>query len=155
MSNFEKALKKGEIGEYIIRKYLEDKGWIVYSPFTKDKAHYFDMLCTYNKEKVMAIDVKTKARLNLYEAQGIDKKHYYQYINFTNKTNIPFYLIFIDDKLGDVHCADLKSLQNEIHINDKIIAWHLKDMHYLFNIGNDNINKLTELDQRNYFFNPL
>jgi len=62
--SFKPALKKGEIGEMIIQDFLEKRGWIVYRPFTKDKAHYFDALATKNKEKVIAIDVKTKARLN-------------------------------------------------------------------------------------------
>ena len=62
MKNFQTALIKGEIGEQIVTQYLEKKGWIVYFQFTKNKAHAFDMLCTYNKEKVIALDVKTKAR---------------------------------------------------------------------------------------------
>lgn len=154
MNNFDISLKKGEIGEKIIREYLENKGWIVYQPITKNKPHYFDMLCTYDKEKVIAIDVKTKARLNKWNAQGIDIRHYNQYMNFINTTNVNFYLFFIDDKNGDVHCADLKNLHNPIHINNKIIAWYLNDMSYIFSISNEKINELSNYDQRNYNFNP-
>lgn len=154
MKDFNTALQKGEIGEQIIREYLENKGWIVYFPFTKG-SHYFDMLCTLNKEKVIAIDVKTKARLNKYAAQGINKNHYLQYMNFVNTSKVPFYLIFVDDKTGDVHCAEISKLTNEIEINEKIIAWNLEQMQFLFNIGEDNIKKLTAFDQRNYDFNPL
>ena len=88
MKNFEIALKKGELGENIIREYLEKKGWIVYFPFTKNKAHAFDMLCTYNKEKVIALDVKTKARMNKYAAQGIDIRSYNEYLKFKAVNNI-------------------------------------------------------------------
>ena len=56
-------VKKGNIGEKIIQQYLEGKGWKVYKPFTKG-AHWFDMLACKNKAKVIAIDVKTKARFN-------------------------------------------------------------------------------------------
>ena len=83
--SFEVALKKGEIGEQIIREYLEKKGWIVYFPFTKDKAHAFDILATKNKEKVFALDVKTKARLNNWPAQGINIKSYKEYLSFRRK----------------------------------------------------------------------
>ena len=106
MKNFEIALKKGDLGENIVSEFLQKKGWIVYRPFTKDKAHYFDMLCTLNKEKVIAIDVKTKARLNNWNAQGIDIRSYNQYLNFVKQTSINFYLIFVDDKNGEVHLAD-------------------------------------------------
>jgi hypothetical protein len=154
MSNFDIALKKGELGENIVREYLEAKGWIVYQPITKDKAHYFDMLCTLQKEKGIAIDVKTKARLNKWNAQGIDKRHYQQYMNFINTTQVNFYLFFVDDKTGDVHCADIKNLSNPIYPNDKIIAWNLNDMNLMFKLSLEQIAALSIYDQRNYEFKP-
>jgi len=153
--NFNIALKKGEIGEKIIIDFLEKKGWIAYHPFTKNKAHYFDILATKDKNDVIAIDVKTKARLNKWNAQGINIKHYNEYLNFVNKTNVNFYLFFIDDKIGDVHYANIKDLKNSFYPNDYIIAWELKEMKYLFNIGFDKINELTQYDQRNYEFQPF
>jgi len=153
MKNFEIALKKGELGENIIREYFEKKGWIVYQPFTKNKAHAFDMLCTLNKEKVMAIDVKTKARLNKYAAQGIDIRSYNQYLHFKKSMNINFYLIFVDDKIGDVHFFEIGSDVKSFTIN-KIIFWYLKDMKFIFNIGIDKIKELSKYDQRSYNFIP-
>lgn len=152
--SFEIKLQKGDLGEKIITEYLEKKGWIVYRPFTKDKAHYFDMLCTLNKEKVIAIDVKTKARLNKWNAQGINIKTYNEYVNFVKTTSVNFYLIFVDDKTGEVHLADLIKLKDPIYPNEKIIAWPVKNMKYLFTISENQIKELTKLDQRNYIFNP-
>ena len=154
--SFEIALKKGALGEQIVKDYLEEKGWVVYCPFTKDKAHYFDMLATYTKEKVVAFDIKTKARLNKWNAQGIDKKHYDQYMMFIEKTNVPFWLIFIDDKNGNVHALELEKAKNGFTPGSAthIIAWEIPNMTYLFNIGNENITKLSEFDQRNYTYNP-
>jgi hypothetical protein len=154
MINFQTALKKGEIGENIVREYLENRGWVVYFPFTKNKAHAFDMLCTFNKEKVMAIDVKTKARLNKTPAQGIDIKSYNEYLHFKKAMNINFYLIFVDDKNGDVHFFEIGSNIDSFKINN-IIFWHLKDMKFIFNIGEKNILELSKYDQRNYNFNPI
>lgn len=154
MVDFQKALKKGDIGEDIVTEFLEKKGWIIYRPFTKDKAHYFDMLCTLNKEKVIAIDVKTKARLNNWAAQGINIKSYNEYLNFVEMTKVNFYLIFVDDKNGQVYLADLITLKNPIYPNSKIIAWKLDDMKYLFTISDEDIDRLSKYDQRNYEFNP-
>lgn len=153
--SFEISLKKGEIGEFIVTQLLEDRGWIVYKPFTKGKAHYFDILATYEKEKVIAIDVKTKARLNKWSAQGIDIKHYDQYLRFTSKHKVPFYLVFIDDKSGDVHLADIGKLNNPIYPNEKIIAWRLDEMKHVMKISKEQIAELSKYDQRNYEYNPI
>lgn len=154
MRNFEIALIKGNIGEEIVTEFLQKKGWIVYRPYTKNKAHYFDMLCTFNKEKTIAIDVKTKARLNKWNAQGINKKAYLEYLNFVEKTKVNFYLIFVDDKSGEVHLADITKLDDPIYPNENIIAWNLDKMQYLFTISKDDILRISKYDQRNYEFNP-
>lgn len=148
-------MKKGEMGEAIMRQYLESKGWVVYFPFTKDRAHYFDMLATLNKEKVIAVDVKTKARFNKWDAQGIDKRSYAQYVAFVNSTNVQFFLVFIDDKTGDVHAANIMQLKREFYPTRYLIAWPIEQMKFLFNIGEENIRMLSEFDQRAYEFQPV
>ncbi len=149
-----KTTKKGLLGEKIITKYLEKKGWIVYNPTTKDKAHYFDILATKNKKKVIAIDVKTKARLNNWNAQGIDFKHYKQYLKFTKDTSVPFWLFFVDDKTGRVHCSDITKLKDGFFPCSSIIAWRLTQMYFLFKISEEDILNISKLDTRNYNFNP-
>ena len=67
------------------------------------------MLCTYNKEKVIALDVKTKARMNKYAAQGIDIRSYNEYLKFKKTMNIDFFLVFVDDKNGDVYSFEIGS----------------------------------------------
>ena len=152
--SFEIAKSKGEYGERIIQESLESRGWIVYCPFTKNKAHYFDQLATKNKEKVIALDVKTKARLNNWPAQGINIKHYKEYSRFVDKINIPFYLVFVDDKNGDVHTQELIKLKEPFYPNEYIIAWSLDQMIKMFNIGEAHIKELSKFDQRNYDYKP-
>ncbi|NBW21520.1 MAG: hypothetical protein EBR82_77535 [Caulobacteraceae bacterium] len=152
--------KKGTIGENIVKSFLQNKGWITYSPDLKNKAHYFDMLATKDKMEVIAVDVKTKARLNKWNAQGIDLRHYKEYMQFVNTTNIPFFLFFIDDKCGDVHCADLSKLTNFFLIPKKqenqpdIIAFYLKDMKKVFQLNAVQIKELSAFDCRNYSYCP-
>jgi len=67
---------------------------------------------------------------------------------------VPFYLIFIDDKCGDVYTAELAKLKNYFNPTPYIIAWYLDEMFFLFNIGEENIKKLSEFDQRSYKYNP-
>lgn len=150
-----KQVIKGTIGEDIIRERLESKEWIVYKPITK-APHWFDMMACKNKENVIAIEVKTKARFNKWHAQGVNVRHYNEYINFVNKTKIPLWLIFVDDKTGDVHAADISKLKNGFIVGkkEKIIAWPLSQMKYVTNIGQENVKKLTQYDTRNYEFQP-
>jgi hypothetical protein len=149
-----KQFKKGEIGEAIVKNILHSKGWITYSP-DNNSPHYFDILATKNKQKVIAFEVKTKARFNKWPAQGIDERHYDEYINFVNTTNVPLYLIFIDDKTGDIHCADIKKLKNPFKPIDGIIAWMLEEMIHIGKIDNDTIDKLSQYDTRSHDFNPI
>ena len=153
MTSFETALKKGELGEKIIRERLEKAGWIVYFPFTKHKPHYFDMLATMEKEKVIAIDVKTKARLNMMPAQGINKKQYDQYMRFAKATNVPFWIVFVDEMTGDVHTAELVKLENPIFLCDgKIIAWRLAAMEKIMELTESQKKLLQSYNQRSYEF---
>ena len=148
-----KEVKKGDLGEKIVRNYLENKGYIVYQPKTKG-AHYFDMLCTKNKQEVMALDVKTKARLNAYEATGIDLRHYEDYKRLMNTTQIPFYIYFVDEMEGKVYMQLLNKLPEPFKLNNYIVCWHLKDLVYMFDITEQEKNELQKFNTRTYEYNP-
>tara|TARA_R100001440_G_scaffold28344_1_gene45960 strand:- start:198 stop:665 length:468 start_codon:yes stop_codon:yes gene_type:complete len=149
-----KEVKKGEIGEIIVRKYLENKGYIVYQPKTKG-AHYFDMLCTLNKNEVIALDVKTKARLNYYEATGIELRHYEDYKRLINTIEIPFYLYFVDEMEGKVYRQLLNDLPSPWHLNKTIVCWDLKDLNYLFSLNEKEKKELQKLNTRSYKYKPV
>lgn len=148
--SFKTALTKGELAEDYVTEYLESKGYVVCRPFTKDRAHLFDMLCSYKKTKVVAMDVKAKARLNKWNAQGINITHYEQYKNFMYTCNVPFYLIFVDEMNKIVHSGELKNLANPIQVNDRIIAWELSQMKVLFRLTDEQAESLKQYNQRNY-----
>jgi Holliday junction resolvase-like predicted endonuclease len=154
MRSFEIALKKGELGEKIVKEYLESLGWIVYMPFTKNKAHAFDILATREKKEVIALDVKTKAKFNNWDAQGINRKSYEEYRNFKRMMEIQFFLYFVCDKSGDVYCFEIGKEMKSFSPTPYIIAWYLSDMDFLFNIGEENIKLLSQFDQRSYEFKP-
>lgn len=146
--------KKGKIGEDLIKKMLHEKGWMTYSPDVSG-AHYFDILATKNKESVIAIDVKTKARFNKWPAQGINLRHYEEYMKFTQTTGVPFFLIFVDDKCGDIHSAELSKLKNPFYPAPKIIAWQLSEMKKIGTITDKSIlDEMGVFDTRNYKYEP-
>jgi len=149
-------VKKGNIGEDIIVNFLENKGFIVYKPITKNKAHWIDIFATKNKNEIYAIDVKTKARFNKWKAQGIDVKHYEDYKRLQKKCNINFYLFFVDEKNGEVHCADLNKLSDGFCPNNpKIKAWYLEEMELVHELTEKQKEQLTKHDTRNYEYKPI
>lgn len=150
-----KMYKKGNAGENIIRSMIVEKGWITYSPDQHDKAHYFDMLATKDKKQIIALDVKTKARLNKWVAQGIDERHYKEYRNFKSETNINFYIFFVDDKNGDIHYAELDELKSPLYPKKGIIAWPLSEMHHFGKLNDEQIKSLSQYDTRSYSYNPV
>ena len=161
-TNFDKALKKGAIGEDIVRKLLEAKGWIVYQPFTNGP-HAFDMLATLNKERAIALDIKAKARMNKFPATGVNKKHYEQYKRFSEKHAMPFWIVFVDEaqnsiygntiELLDVPCVidkieypfDLVTRHNVV-----IRLWPLEKMYQFGKLSDLQSAELKALNQRNY-----
>tara|TARA_R100001440_G_scaffold3710_1_gene8780 strand:+ start:811 stop:1281 length:471 start_codon:yes stop_codon:yes gene_type:complete len=149
-----KEVKKGDLGQEIVVKILEEEGLQVMTHKKTSGAHWFDIIAARKKEEIFCIDVKTKSRLNKWKAQGIDIKHYKDYMNVIKKYNIQFWLFFVDDKNGDIHAANLKTLKNPIYPNKEIIAWSLDQMHKVDKIKKEEIKKLTSFDTRNYKYNP-
>ena len=150
-------VKKGDIGEEIIFKYLEENNYIVY-PTISEGSHPFDGFAYKNKELFM-FDVKTKARMNKCNCTGFDYKHYKLYIQIAKKYNSPFYVYFVDDKNGNVHMADILKLEKVErtkmqYFTRSIIGWDLSLLDFLFKIGKDKIQKLTQFDTRKHKYKP-
>lgn len=137
----------GNLGEKIIKKYLEQNQYNIYS-CSRDAKHWFDGIATKNKEEIFFYDVKTKPKMRKYPAQGINITHYNDYKRLLNKTDIPFYLFFVDNLNGDVHQVALNKLiklkeNNQLEWQDKIVyAWNLKHLEFLFTLTNEQINSL-------------
>lgn len=148
------TFKKGCIGEEIVKQIFKEKGWVVYVP-AFNEPHCFDMLAIKDKRQAMAIDVKTKARLNKWNAQGINVSVYNEYLYFKEQHNMPFYLFFIDDKSGDIHYQEIGKLEKAFKIsNDKIICWPLDCMIHFGKITPNQIEELSKYDTRNYIYLP-
>lgn len=147
--------KKGAIGERIVKDILENAGWVVYVPVT-NKAHAFDILAIKDKTKIKAIEVKTKARLNNWPAQGIDRRHYEEYIKISQAMCVDLWLFFVDDKDGSVHGQNLRKLPEPFRVNADIVAWYLSDMIKLAQISDATFfENCNQLDSRNYAYLPI
>lgn len=161
MKSFDIASTKGDIGEMIIKDFLVKEGLTVYTIEDQNKPHSHDMFaCDYSADTFFALDVKTKARLNKYNATGINESHYRKYLKIKNDHNMPFFIYFVDEKMGDIHRFDLNEETPGFIIKDgmppygNIICWELQYMEFLQKLSKEQMAALSKFDQRNHTFNP-
>ena len=160
--NFNKAMEKGNFAEDIIQQILEKKGFVVYKPLT-DGAHAFDIMAIKDKKKVIAIDVKAKARRTKYNDTGINLSHFNEYMYFSTSHNMDFWVIFVDEYEKSIYGNTLAELQKPYTIdginypmisktsNGKdIIYFPLVIMHQLCTLTEQQASELKAMSQRNY-----
>ena len=160
-------VKKGNIGEQIVRKYLEKRGFVIYKPVTK-MAHAFDMLAIKNKEKLLISEIKTKARLNKYPATGFDYKHYLEYKKISEKHNADVFVFFVDEMLEKVYGNYLKYLEEKTIINNnnypftmnfgynkQVIIFPLDNMIDIKLLTEEQVKTIKKYQTRNYEYKKL
>lgn len=159
--SFDVALAKGEYGEKIVRQILEEKGFVVYKPYTNG-AHAFDVLAIKDKQKCIALDVKAKARRNAYPDTGINLSHYSVYKAFSESHRMPFWLVFVDEAMGQIYGNCLEELDKPRMVNGQsypfvwrgnnsgTIYWPLKAMILFRELSNSDVQELKSLSQRTH-----
>jgi len=151
-------VKKGNLGEMIVDGYLIERGYIPYSP-AEIGSHAFDRLAVKDKKDIVIAEVKTKARLNKFNATGFNIEHYKDYKLISNKYNIPIFVFFVDEMLKRVYGNFLSELDKTI-VDDLeypntnkikgIILFSLKSMRFIKDLTDNEITELKRLSNRNY-----
>ena len=156
------TVKKGNIGEDIVRDYLIKMGYVPYEPVI-GIAHPFDKLCASRDKKTIFIaEVKTKARRNKYPDTGINISHYNDYKNIQTKHNIHVFLFFVDEMLKKVYGEflikledPLKIIVNGYEINyplrfKGIIYFPIEKMRDIGDLNKQQVADLKNLSTRSY-----
>ncbi len=160
--SFDTALKKGAAGEVIVKGLFERKGWVVYRPETEGP-HQFDILAIKDKVSAVAVDVKTKSRMNWYPATGVNQSHFEEYSRFSKKHLMPFWIIFVDEKQKTIYGNTISELEKPrcvdrrnypfimvLKCGTQIRLWPLEAMETIATIDNNTATILTNLSQRSY-----
>ena len=89
--------KKGDIGERIVRQYLQSNGWFVYSLLDDpDRAHPIDTVAM-KQDNLILLDVKTYPRRQNHSDTGIDQHHRMRYIDLSKRHNLRVFIAFCDE----------------------------------------------------------
>jgi hypothetical protein len=95
--------QKGEVGERIVRRRLQDLGWFVYSLLDDpDRAHPIDTIAMKH-DNLILMDTKTKPRRQNYADTGIDIRHYHRYKVLSQRYNLRVYIAFCDEIKMEVY----------------------------------------------------
>jgi len=153
--------KKGLIGEEIVQKALEARGYVVYKPIT-EKAHGFDFLAVKDKQVFIIAEVKSKARMNKFKATGIDGRHFEDYMRIWKKYSIDIIIFFVDEHPEEerIYCQKLSELirprviEGVSYPNSKIAAgivlFSLAHMKHVAYLDKAQIQNLRNNSTRNY-----
>ena len=159
-------VKKGKIGEQLVRQWLENNGWVIYRPQTSG-AHPFDNLCaTKDKKTLMIAEVKTKPARSYYPDTGIDEKALTGYLDIQRKHNLNVFIFFVDEKAKKIYGGELNKLNDEFMIfhggrflnyprketdqrGTRTVYFPLSRMTQIANIDDDSVSQITRWSTRN------
>lgn len=147
-------VKRGNVGENIVKNHFESLGYIIYEPITNG-AHPFDKFVAHsNKKDLFILEVKTKPARIKYPDTGIDISAYngYKYIVDTYRINI--FLVFVDDLNKSVYgnwITELdKPYKNYPLETGGIIYWHIGSMTELRKLTDTECDEIRKYYTGNY-----
>jgi hypothetical protein len=153
---FLSSVKKGNIGEKIVKEYLEKLGYIIYQPVTSG-AHSFDNLAIKNKNTLVVVEVKTKPRRKYYNDTGIELRHYNGYLEISKKHNLKVFIFFVDEYLKIIYGNDLSNLTKPVKdkkqyplIEKGIIYFHLSNVYKISELTNSQVEDIKKHTKSNY-----
>ncbi len=148
--------KKGNIGEEIVKKYLEQKGFIVYQPSTPG-GHPFDNLCAKDKN-IFVAEIKTKEARKYYPDTGIDIRYYDKYLYVSRTYNMLVFIFFVDAANAKIYGNELRKLIKPVTISGKtypskekgIIYFPLVNMVTIALLSKEQCDEITSYSTKRY-----
>lgn len=152
-------VKKGDIGESIIKDFLEAHNYILYRPITNG-AHKIDFFAHSSIEKkVICAEVKSKRRMATKAKTGVNVSALQHYSELYEKHNIPTYIFFIDDFERCVYGNWLHMLgAGEITGRNNyqaVTVWELSAMKFIRWLSEVEITELSKHTSENYDYSRV
>lgn len=157
-------VKKGNVGESCVKKFLEEKGFVCYQP-TTENAHAFDMLAIKNKQTAIIAEVKTKELMLKWKATGFPQRNFLEYKRFYEKYGIKIFIFFVDHVQGAIYGNWLmECLEKPFEAEGKTFPcvqetwnpptrlYHFNSMRPIAKLTETQIQELKALTQRSYAY---
>lgn len=117
------SVKKGNVGERIVKYILEQNGWIVYRCATHNTPHVVDFVSYKNKKTVRFFEVKSKKYMRNPDRTGFNTADFETYKHFLKEHKQDIFLIFVDEAKSEIYGNYLSKLIEE-KIEGNIIFPH-------------------------------
>jgi len=144
-----KEVKKGDLGEDMVKEFLHKKGFVLYKPITNG-SHKVDYFChSGNEKKVICAEAKTKRRMAVRPATGFNINCHEHYAELLKKYNIKTFVFFIDDFERCIYGQWLHLLGNGQKYGN-VIVWPLDKMKLIRDLTQHEINKISEFSTIKY-----
>lgn len=140
-------VKKGNLGEQIVNRYLSQQGFTIYRP--TGGPHPFDFLAVTSDKRIVQVhEIKTKPRRRWYKDTGIDQRHFDDYALINLKYNLEVFLFFVDEYERKIYGGSLfKQLTREVQIvcRDRTLKYPLRERGIVY-FPLQNMTVIAELD---------
>lgn len=139
-----REVQKGNIGEQLVKDFLESLGFLVYKCIS-EKAHPIDFsafkgMADSQKMEIVFVDAKAKARRTRWADTGIDKRHFDIYEAIGEKFQRPVWIFFIDETpcIESIYGNSLEKLKaSKPNIYKGIVYFDLRAMIHVAKIPKD------------------
>lgn len=108
--NERRSVKKGTIGERIVRYVLEKNGWVVYQCVSRDKAHVIDCIAYKEKKTQRFLEVKTKSFMRNPDRTGFNTCDLEVYTHYLKEKNQDIFILFVDQAKKKIYGNFLSKL---------------------------------------------
>lgn len=125
LTESQKKMAKGEIGEQLVRDLLEKQGWTVYATKTPG-SHPFDILAFKPNGARIGVDVKTYPSRTIYPDTGINTAHFKKYQEYSRDSDTEFWIYFVDEVKGKIYGSSLHELEKPTTAKGNIYPFTLK-----------------------------
>lgn len=151
-------VKKGNIGELLVKEFLEKNGFTLYSPVTEG-SHKVDYFAHSEKEKnVICAEVKTKRRMAFHERTGFNYSNYLHYKELYEKHKIPTYIFFVDDFEKCIYGQWLHKLGEGVVMGtgwNEVIVWDLNLMDKKRELTESEVLEISKYTKENYDYSGV
>lgn len=136
----------GNLGEAYIPQFCKAKNLKCYQPSWND-SFPVDSIMLDNKNKVYALEIKTKPKMLYYDRTGFDYVDYLTYLDF----DIPVYILFVDYIAKKIYGNWLTKLKNNVIIDGKYVYFELKHMITYKELNEDEVLQLKNASNNTYY----
>lgn len=105
--------RKGELGEKIVERWLQQKGWVIYRPADDGQHHPVDCFATErrNPSNSCIVEMKAKPHRIKYPDTGVDLAHWRIYLTLEEQHQKPMFIAFVDEFDSEVYGNFLHKLE--------------------------------------------